>query len=160
MSITNTGLIKGRLASQPRIQQNNKGLSVSIMVAIPTTKQVFTNGRWETENKFLWVTVRGQAADYLIQYGQKGTLIAFVPFVQSFFNKDTNGKTYLHVSVSTSDVEVLGQPNSYYENLRNSVQSIPANGDYVVPGMNYADVENPYMSSGNPIDITDDMMPF
>lgn len=105
---------KGRIVKPATISQNSKGSSVHMTVAIPTNKQVFTNGKWVTEETIVNVNLYDQQSDYMLQNGHTGATVIIEGTIKSYFNQKGELKTITNVTSAS----LLSQKSEYYEQLK------------------------------------------
>lgn len=134
---------KGRIVKPATISQNSKGSSVHMTVAIPTNKQVFTNGKWVTEETIVNVNLYDQQSDYMLQNGHTGATVIIEGTIKSYFNQKGELKTITNVTSAS----LLSQKSEYYEQLKaHYIQTKQQQAmGYTQPQPNYG-----YTQPGNP----------
>lgn len=101
--------ITGRLTHDPELKKTQSGLSVcqvDVAVSRPRTKD---------KTDFLKVIVWRQSADYLCQYGRKGSEIAVAGSLQSRSYEDKNGNKRTAYEIVADTVHLCGNKTSSSE---------------------------------------------
>lgn len=114
MALSNSIYLCGRIVQLPTRgdSRHGSGVSASVLVAFPTSKQVFTNGKWVTDDTVHHVTVYGQDAEFLLQWGYVGAKVQLEGTIKSHFAQNGSG---MKTRITASQLEILSQKADYYE---------------------------------------------
>ena len=181
---TNKAILIGRMTSEADMKYFNTQSGEQMAVANFTlaVNRNFKNQAGEYEADFIRCQVRGRQADNIQNWTKKGSRIAVIGSIRTRSYEDQQGKRVYITEVDANEVEFLDQRdqnqqapagNGYQQG---GYQQQPANGGYQQQGYqqpaqqapNFAREPQQQYQQGssfngqttNPVDISDDDLPF
>ncbi|MFB1100527.1 single-stranded DNA-binding protein [Terribacillus sp. JSM ZJ617] len=162
----NRVVLVGRLTKDPELRYTPNGVAVANFTL--AVNRPFSNQSGEREADFINCVVWRRPAENLANFMSKGSLVGVDGRVQtrSFDNQEGN-RVYVTEIVADS-VQFLetksgsqggGQSSSGYSN-RNSNTNSNNNTNYNDNNYNRNNDQDPFRGKGEPIDISDDDLPF
>src|SRR5690625_1896926 len=161
----NRVVIVGRLTRDPDLRYTPNGVAVANFTVAAT--RPFTNQQGNREADFINCVVWRKPAEYLANYMKKGNLIGVDGRLQSRSYEGQDGKTVYVTEVVADSVQFLepkgssqgggqspagSQSNQSYNQNQGQNQNQNQNQD--------RKSDNPFKNDGEPIDISDDDLPF
>jgi single-strand DNA-binding protein len=146
----NRVVLVGRLTKDPELKYTPSGVPVaSFTLAV---NRNFTNQAGEREADFINCQVWRKPAENVANYLKKGSLAGVDGRIQTRNFEGQDGKRVYITEVVAESVQFLeprnsGQPSNQSSNQNNNKQQTRAD-------------EDPFKNDGQPIDISDDDLPF
>lgn len=170
----NNVVLVGRLTKDADLRYTSNGTAVaSFTVAV---NRQFTNQKGEREADFINCVAWRKTAETLANFTRKGSLIGLQGRIQTRSYDNQQGQRVYVTEVVTENFSMLepkstsdqrrsqddGQTSSYQQNSYNNTQS---NSSYQAPKNEQKQDQqglssDPFEKSGQPIDISDDDLPF
>ncbi|PRT33933.1 single-stranded DNA-binding protein [Bacillus wiedmannii] len=148
----NRTVLVGRLTKDPDLRYTPNGVAVATFTL--AVKKAFANQRGERESDFISCVVWRKAAENVANYLKKGSLAGVDGRLQTRNYEGQDGKRVYVTEVLCEYVQFL-EPKNY--RLENREQSF--NSGYANVGANNKN-SDPFSKVGQPIDISDDDLPF
>ena len=146
----------GRLTKDPEFRTTQKGIDVATFTL--AVNRNFTNAQGEREADFINIIVFRRQAENVNNYLSKGKLAGVDGRIQSRSYENQEGRRIFVTEVVADSVQFLepknsngGQPDTY----RQQTQSQTQRGQNTKP-----QGQNPFANTNDPIDISDDDLPF
>ncbi len=156
----NRVVLVGRLTRDPDLRYTQNGTAVANFTI--AANRPFTNQQGERDADFINCVIWRRPAENLANYMKKGSMIGVDGRIQSRTFEGKDGKTVYVTEVVADNVQFLEpkgsspqgagqgqQPSGYQPNQNQQQQSQP----------NFND-DNIFKNDGEPIDISDDDLPF
>jgi len=164
----NRVVLVGRLTRDPDLRYTANGTAVANFTV--AADRPFTNQQGERETDFVNCVTWRRQAENLANYMKKGSMIGVDGRVQTRRYENQEGKTVYVTEILAENIQFLeskgssqnrgGEPSGFQQN-RNQNQYQPNQNQNQNPSQNQnQNQENPFSSSGDPIDISDDDLPF
>ncbi|WP_121616814.1 single-stranded DNA-binding protein [Virgibacillus halodenitrificans] len=159
----NRVLLVGRLTKDPELRYTPNGVAVTTFRL--ACNRPFKNQNGDNEADFINVVVWRRAAENCASFLHKGSLAGVDGRVQTRNFEGQDGKTVFVTEVVAESVQFLEPKNSNnnkpngnnnYENSNSNNYNQGSNNNQFGDG-NYKD---PFANAGEPIDISDDDLPF
>ena len=171
----NRVVLVGRLTRDPELRTTGSGISVATFTL--AVDRQFTNSQGERGADFISYVIQRKSAENFCNFTSKGSLVGIDGRIQtrSYDNKDGQRVYVTEVVVdnfalleSRKDREARGQNGGYTPNTGNagapSTNNFQNNGGSQNTTQNTNNQSNnaqdPFAGSGDPIDISDDDLPF
>ena len=171
----NRVVLVGRLTRDPELRTTGSGISVATFTL--AVDRQFTNSQGERGADFISCVIWRKSAENFCNFTSKGSLVGIDGRIQtrSYDNKDGQRVYVTEVVVdnfavldSRKDREARGQNGGYTPNIGNagatSTNNFQNNGGSQNTTQNTNNQSNnaqdPFAGSGDPIDISDDDLPF
>jgi single-strand DNA-binding protein len=154
--LLNRTVLVGRLTKDPEIRYSPNGVAVSnFTIAV---NRPFSNQSGEREADFINCVVWRRPAENLAEYTGKGSLIGVDGRIQTRSYEGNDGKRIFVTEVVADSVQFLDTKKS--QNSSNGSQS--NNQSYNGGGQANQQQNNndPFKDKGEPIEISDDSLPF
>ncbi|MCT2536420.1 single-stranded DNA-binding protein [Aquibacillus koreensis] len=161
----NRVVLVGRLTRDPDLRYTPNGVAVAnFTIAV---NRPFSNQQGEREADFINCVIWRRPAENLANFMKKGSMIGVDGRIQTRSFDGQDGKRVFITEVVADSVQFLetrgnapqgqggGQGSSGYRPNQNQNQNQPNNNDY-----NRPNEEDPFRDNGEPIDISDDDLPF
>ena len=175
MSLINRVLLVGRFTRDPELRTAGSGISAATFTL--AADRQFTNSQGERGADFISCVIWRKSAENFCNFTSKGSLVGIDGRIQtrSYDNKDGQRVYVTEVVVdnfalleSRKDREARGQNGGYTPNTGNagapSTNNFQNNGGSQNTTQNTNNQSNnaqdPFAGSGDPIDISDDDLPF
>lgn len=167
----NRVVLVGRLTRDPDLRYTQNGTAVANFTL--AVNRPFTNQQGERDADFINCVVWRKPAENLANYMKKGNLVGVDGRMQSRTFEGQDGKTVYVTEVVADSVQFLEpknsssqqqgsgysqQPSSYQQNQGQS-QNQNQNNNQQQSQSNFND-DNIFKNDGQPIDISDDDLPF
>ncbi|HLR79580.1 MAG TPA: single-stranded DNA-binding protein [Bacillota bacterium] len=155
----NRVVLVGRLTKDPELRYTPNGVAVANFTV--AANRPFTNQQGEREADFINCVVWRRPAENLANYMKKGSMIGVDGRIQTRTFEGQDGRTVFVTEVVADNVQFL-EPKSTTQN-RSGQDSFASgfqpnqNQDQMNPTRKEA---NPFETDGEPIDISDDDLPF
>lgn len=144
----NSATLVGRLTKDVDLRYTQNGKAVGNFT-IASNRPFKTNGQQEAD--FINCTAWGKQAENLATYMGKGSQVGITGRIQTRTFENREGQTVFVTEVVADQVAFLESKNG--QNNGNSGQSN-------TPASNQNSTQNDFIGSGDPIDISDDDLPF
>lgn len=145
-------MLVGRLTKDPDLRYTPNGVAVATFTL--AVKKAFANQRGERESDFISCVVWRKAAENVANYLKKGSLAGVDGRLQTRNYEGQDGKRVYVTEVLCEYVQFLEPKNFRLEKREQSF-----NSDYANVGANNKN-SDPFSKVGQPIDISDDDLPF
>lgn len=164
----NRVVLVGRLTRDPDLRYTANGVAVANFTV--ACDRPFTNQQGERETDFINCVTWRRQAENLANYMKKGSMIGVDGRVQTRRYENQEGRMVYVTEILAESIQFLesrstsqsrqGEPSGFQQN-RNQNQFQPNQNQNQNQSQNQnQDQENPFSSSGDPIDISDDDLPF
>jgi len=168
--LINNVVLVGRLTRDVELRYTSNGTAVSTFsIAVD---RPFTNASGERDTDFVNVVAWRKTAETIANFTRKGSLIGVQGRIQTRNYTNSNGQKVYVTEIVCENFSML-EPKSVTErraqqsdgnsnNQSNSYNNVKQNSDNKAPGnQNFPNFDNdPFEKSGDPIDISDDDLPF
>lgn len=173
----NRVVLVGRLTRDPELRTTGSGISVATFTLAVDRR--FANSQGERGADFISCVIWRKAAENFCNFTSKGSLVGIDGRIQtrSYDNKDGQRVYVTEVVVdnfslleSRRDREARGQNGGYTPNNGNAASQMTNNnfqnnggsptGNNSQNNQSNNDAQDPFAGSGDPIDISDDDLPF
>lgn len=155
--INNTTLV-GRLTKNPDLKYTGNGIAVlSFTLAV---ERSFKNAQGEKETDFINCVAWRGTAETLSNFALKGSLIGVTGSIQTRDYENNEGRTVYITEVLTDKFQML-EPKSVTDQRRNQASGGQSSNSYNSRQSNQnQDYKNPFESTDDVTDISDDDLPF
>ncbi|GAB3053907.1 single-stranded DNA-binding protein [Virgibacillus ainsalahensis] len=172
----NRVVLVGRLTKDPDLRYTPNGVAVAnFTIAV---NRPFSNQQGNREADFINCVVWRRPAENLANYMRKGSMIGVDGRVQTRTFEGQDGKTVFVTEIVADSVQFLeskgasqdrGQDTSGFQQNRNQNQFQNQNQNQFQPNQNQQNQnqqnqnqnqDDPFKNNGEPIDISDDDLPF
>lgn len=145
----NKSILVGRITKDLEVRYTQSGKAVG-QTSIAVTRN-FSSANGETESDFINIVIWGKGAETFATYTAKGNLVSVVGRIQTRSYENNSGQKVYVTEVIVEEFNFLEKKRSL--NPETTKKSDQKN--------NQSNQPNPFAASGNdPIDISDDDMPF
>ena len=150
----NRTVLVGRLTRDPELRTTNNGTAVA-QFTLAVNRQ-FTNAQGERDADFVNCVIWRKGAETLAQYTHKGSLIGVDGRIQTRTYDDKDGKTVFVTEVVADSFSFMESKKDNQPSIKQTTQA------YVKQAVNKAKPASPdpFAGSGDPIDISNDDLPF
>lgn len=155
----NRVVLVGRLTKDPDLRYTPNGVAVAnFTIAV---NRPFTNQQGNRDADFINCVVWRRAAENLANYMKKGSMIGVDGRVQSRTFEGQDGKTVFVTEIVAESVQFLESKASQAKNQDQGFQPNRNQNQFPnqFPNQNQFE-EDPFKNDGEPIDISDDDLPF
>ena len=147
MSLNRVVLV-GRLTRDPELRYTPNGVAVAnFTIAV---NRPFTNQEGNRDADFINCVVWRKPAENLANYMKKGNMVGVDGRLQSRTYEDQDGKTVFVVEVVADSVQFLESRKDNNQSQQQNQQSQQAT----------TNTDEPFANEGQPIDVSDDDLPF
>lgn len=146
----------GRLTKDPEFRTTQKGIDVATFTL--AVNRNFTNAQGEREADFINIIVFRRQAENVNNYLLKGKLAGVDGRIQSRSYENQEGRRIFVTEVVADSVQFLEPKNSnggQQDTYQQQTQSQTQRGQNTKP-----QGQNPFANTNDPIDISDDDLPF
>ena len=148
----NRAVLTGRLTKDPELRTTQSGLSV-VSFNLAVDRQ-YTNSQGERDTDFISCVIWRKAAENFCNFTSKGSLVGIDGRIQTRNYDDKDGKKVYVTEVVVDNFALL---ESKKDRQNNNTGSYSKSNN----GANYGNnSQDPFNSSGDTIDISDDDLPF
>ncbi|WP_066195402.1 MULTISPECIES: single-stranded DNA-binding protein [Gracilibacillus] len=171
----NRVVLVGRLTRDPDLRYTPNGVAVANFTV--ACNRPFSNQQGEREADFVNCVVWRKQAESFANYMSKGSLIGVDGRIQTRSFDDQEGKRVFITEVMAESIQFLepknnaggGQPSQRSQGYNQNQQQAPFNQNQNQYNNNNnqgnnnqgnSNNENPFQDSGEPVDISDDDLPF
>ena len=156
----NRAVLTGRLTKDPELRTTQSGLSVAAF-NLAVDRQ-YTNANGKRSADFISCVIWRKAAENFCNFTSKGSLVGIDGRIQTRNYDDNDGKRVYVTEVIVDNFALLeskkDRQNNNNGSYANSIKGTYSKGNN---GANYDDnSQDPFNSSGDTIDISDDDLPF
>ncbi len=165
----NRVVLVGRLTRDPDLRYTQNGTAVANFTL--AVNRPFTNQQGERDADFINCVIWRRPAENLANYMRKGSMVGVDGRVQSRSFEGQDGKTVYVTEVVADNVQFLEskgssqqqganfnqQPSNYQQNQQGQSQNQHQNQQQSQPNFNDDHI---FKNDGEPIDISDDDLPF
>lgn len=145
----NRVILVGRLTRDPELRYTQSGVAITrFTVAV---NRNYLNQRGEREADFINIVTWRGLADNCAKYLKKGSLVGIDGRLQTGRYENQEGRTIYTTDVVADDVRFLDTKN------RTEPSPFSTDGGF---GGGHSPVDDPFADDGQPIDISDDDLPF
>lgn len=147
----NRAILVGRLTRDPELRYTSNGTAMA-KFTLAVDRQ-FTNQQGERETDFINCVIWRKSAENLSNLVHKGSLIGIDGNIQTSRYENKEGHTVYQTQVAVDNFSLLEPKNKSEET--SSVKpftSLPKEGP--------EQFDDPFANNGEPIDISDDSLPF
>lgn len=148
----NRVVLVGRLTKDPELRYTPNGVAVANFTL--AVNRPFTNQQGNREADFINCVVWRKAAENLANYMNKGSMIGVEGRIQTRRFEGKDGKTVFVTEVLADNIQFLETKNSSHKN-DNSIT-----GSQLYGNRQSEPQYNPFQNNGEPVDISDDDLPF
>lgn len=151
----NRAVLVGRLTKDPDLRYTQSGVAVANFTV--AADRPFSNQQGNREADFINCVVWRKPAENLANYMSKGFLVGVDGRIQTRTFETKDGKTAFVTEVVAESVQFLEPKNS--PRRQNSTNQAPSREN---PNQHQGEntQEDPFKDDGEPIDISDDDLPF
>lgn len=152
----NRVVLVGRLTKDPEFRTTQSGVDVATFTL--AVNRNFTNAQGEREADFINIIVFRKQAHNVNNYLSKGKLAGVDGRIQSRSYENQEGRRIFVTEVVADSVQFLEPKNSnggQQDNYQQQTQSQTQRGQNTKP-----QGQNPFANTNDPIDISDDDLPF
>lgn len=157
----NVCTLTGRLVKEVDLRYTQNGKAVgSFTLAVD---RQFKNAQGEKETDFINAVIWGKSAEALANYTRKGSLIGITGRIQTRNYENQQGQRVYVTEVVAENFTFLESKNSQGNQQENRSQSNSRPNQNNQQGFSTKEMygqEDPFLSSGESINISDDDMPF
>ncbi|GAB4071990.1 single-stranded DNA-binding protein [Barrientosiimonas marina] len=154
----NRVVLVGRLTKDPDLRYTPNGVAVANFTV--AANRPFTNQQGNRDADFINCVVWRRAAENFANYMRKGSMVGVDGRLQSRTYDDRDGKTIFVTEVVADSVQFLETKGNAPNREQQSEGSQPAQ-NHDQNQMNPSQTsDNPFKDNGEPIDISDDDLPF
>jgi len=156
----NRVVLVGRLTKDPDLRYTASGVAVANFTL--AVNRPFSNQQGEREADFINCVVWRRAAENLANYMRKGSMVGVDGRVQTRRYEGQDGKTVFVTEIVAESVQFLETKGSSQNKGQGSPDFQPTQNRNQNQNQNQQspNQENPFGNSGEPIDISDDDLPF
>ena len=162
----NRVVLVGRLTRDPELRYTASGVAVSNFTV--ACNRPFTNQQGEREADFINCVVWRRPAENLANYMKKGSLIGVDGRIQTRSYEGQDGKMVYVTEVVADSVQFLesrssqgrGSQDAYSPSAGSGFQQQPNQNNQMNQNNQNRMDDNIFKDSGEPIDISDDDLPF
>lgn len=148
----NRAVLTGRLTKDPELRTTQSGLSV-VSFNLAVDRQ-YTNSQGERDTDFISCVIWRKAAENFCNFTSKGSFVGIDGRIQTRNYDDKDGKKVYVTEVVVDNFALL---ESKKDRQNNNTGSYSKSNN----GANYGNnSQDPFNSSGDTIDISDDDLPF
>lgn len=151
----NRVVIVGRLTKDPDLRYTPNGVAVANFTV--AANRPFKNQQGEYEADFINCVAWRRQAENLANFMGKGNLVGVDGRIQTRRYEGQDGKTVFVTEVLAESIQFL-EPKGSSPNRGQSVSGFQQQGQHQNPGK--SDDGDPFSNAGEPIDISDDDLPF
>lgn len=157
----NRVVLVGRLTRDPDLRYTSSGIAVANFTV--AANRPFRNQQGEQEADFINCVVWRRAAENLANYMKKGSLIGVDGRLQSRSYQDKDGKMVYVTEVVAENVQFLesrGSTEARQQDQPMSFDQQPSQPQHQGQSQQSIQSDDPFIQDGEPIDISDDDLPF
>ncbi|MCU5081643.1 single-stranded DNA-binding protein [Bacillus cereus] len=155
----NRVVLVGRLTKDPDLRYTPNGVAVATFTL--AVNRAFANQQGEREADFLNIVIWRKQAENVANYLRKGSLAGVDGRLQTRNYDGQDGKRVYVTEVLAESVQFLEPRNSGRGEQRNSPSQQPVGASFGNQGNSgFAKNDEPFSNVGQPIDISDDDLPF
>lgn len=167
----NNVVLVGRMTRDAELRYTNSNIAVATFTL--AVNRPFKNEAGEREADFINVVIWRQPAENLANWAKKGSLIGITGSIQTRNYENQQGQRVYVTEVVASNFQLLESRNSqqsnqgqsdYQQNQGNfgnkGQQGSFFEGNTTNPAPGYTNDNEPFGRSSNPLDISDDDLPF
>ncbi|MCO4557223.1 single-strand DNA-binding protein [Streptococcus infantarius subsp. infantarius] len=142
--------LTGRLTKAPELKQTAS--NTSVLTGTLAVNRTFKNQNGEREADFINIVAWRQTADIIAQYCGKGSQIGIVGRIQTRNYENQQGQRVYVTEVVAEHVELLDSKNDNQQGQSSGYNQQPQQNGYMQQGNSFG--------NSNPMDISDDDLPF
>src|SRR5690625_3180573 len=144
----NRVVLVGRLTRDPDLRYTPNGVAVANFTL--AVNRPFTNQQGNRDADFINCVVWRKPAENLANYMKKGNMVGVDGRLQSRTYEDQDGKTVFVVEVVADSIQFLESRKDNNQSQQQNQQSQQAT----------TNTDDPFANEGQPIDVSDDDLPF
>jgi|SRR5690625_291036 len=153
----NRAVLVGRLTRDPELRYTPSGVAVANFTL--AVNRPFTNQQGERDADFINCVVWRRPAENLANYMKKGNMVGVDGRIQTRTYEDQDGKTVYVTEIVADNVHFLESRGSSAGQGSGSQGYQKNQGQQQTHNQNQQN-ESPFSQDGEPIDISDDDLPF
>lgn len=153
----NRAVLVGRLTRDPELRYTPSGVAVANFTL--AVNRPFTNQQGERDADFINCVVWRRPAENLANYMKKGNMVGVDGRIQTRTYEDQDGKTVYVTEIVADNVHFLESRGSSAGQGSGSQGYQQNQGQQQTHNQNQQN-ESPFSQDGEPIDISDDDLPF
>ena len=139
-----------RLTKAPELKQTSG--NTSVFTGTLAVNRTFKNQNGERETDFINIVAWRQTAEIIAQYCGKGSQIGVTGRIQTRNYENQQGQRVYVTEVVAEHVDLLDSKNDNQQGQSNGYSQQPQQNGYMQQGNQFG--------NSNPMDISDDMLPF
>ena len=147
--MNNVNLV-GRLTKAPELKQTAS--NINVFTGTLAVNRTFKNQNGEREADFINIVAWRQQAEIIAQYCGKGSQIGVTGRIQTRNYENQQGQRVYVTEVVAEHIDLLDSKNDNQQGQSNSYNQQPQQNGYMQQGNQFG--------NSNPMDISDDMLPF
>ena len=147
--MNNVNLV-GRLTKAPELKQTAS--NINVFTGTLAVNRTFKNQNGEREADFINIVAWRQQAEIIAQYCGKGSQIGVTGRIQTRNYENQQGQRVYVTEVVAEHVDLLDSKNENHQGQSNGYNQQPQQNGYMQQGNQFG--------NSNPMDISDDMLPF
>ena len=147
--MNNVNLV-GRLTKAPELKQTAS--NTNVLTGTLAVNRTFKNQNGEREADFINIVAWRQTAEIIAQYCGTGSQIGITGRIQTRNYENQQGQRVYVTEVVAEHVDLLDGKNDNQQGQSNSYNQQPQQNGYMHQGNQFG--------NSNPMDISDDMLPF
>lgn len=151
----NSAVLVGRLTRDPELRYTPNGIAVTNFTL--AVNRTFTNKNGEYEADFISCICWNKTAENVASYLKKGSLVGVDGRIQTRSYENNEGRRVFVTEVIAESVQFLEPKNKSESRASNAGVSTNQNA---APSSSFSSYYDPFANDGEPIDITDDDLPF
>ncbi|TMN22259.1 single-stranded DNA-binding protein [Lentibacillus cibarius] len=154
----NRVVLVGRLTKDPDLRYTASGVAVANFTL--AVNRPFSNQQGSRDADFINCVVWRRAAENLANYMKKGSMVGVDGRIQTRTFEGQDGKTVFMTEVVADSVQFLESKGSSQGRGQQSSGFQPNGNQNQNPMEQKPSSDNPFKDNGEPIDISDDDLPF
>lgn len=151
----------GRLGKDPILAYSQNGYANTMLSIAVDSSRKNAQGKWEKVTQWFYITVWRSQAEYICNYGQKGSSVFIEGRLSAEWKKDANQKDVWELGLKVSKIEITGDGRKVNQQTQPSPQNQPPN-QHRQPQQNHPpqDYQTQYDYQNPPPDQRFDEPPF
>lgn len=150
----NSVALVGRLTKDPELKKTQSGLSYC-QFTLAVERRVSRDAQTQQTADFIGCVAWRQSADYLTEYGQKGSMVALEGKIQTRNYDDRDGKKVYVTEVVSNSLSLISSGTK-----KSSSQSVTGNVSLTRDQISQSLNESNLFDTGDDAGITSDDLPF
>ncbi len=150
----NSVALVGRLTKDPELKKTQSGLSYC-QFTLAVDRRVSRDAQTQQTADFIGCVAWRQSADYLTEYGQKGSMVALEGKIQTRNYDDRDGKKVYVTEVVANNLNLISSGTK-----KSSSQPVTGNVSLTRDQISHSLNESNLFDTGDDAGITSDDLPF